>query len=77
MLGSSLVVRALQGGVHSQGWRGLLCSLLQPQHRAYGLISLFSFLANDLSSYSQNSHTTQSSRTPGKDSVGGGALEAH
>lgn len=56
MLGSSLVVRALQGGVHSQGWRGLLCSLLQPQHRAYGLISLFSFLANDLSSYSQNSH---------------------
>lgn len=34
MSGSSLVVRALQGGVHSQGLGCLLCSLLQLRHRA-------------------------------------------
>lgn len=74
MLGSSWSSEPFQGGVHSQGWRGLLCSLLQPQHRAYGLIS---FWPMTFHLTPRIPITTQSSRTPGKDSVGGGALEAH
>ena len=76
-LDSSLVVRALQGGVHSKGGWAYCAHRCSPSIRLTVLFPFFPFWPMIFYVTPRIPIPTQSSRTPGKDSVAGGALEAH
>lgn len=77
MSGSSLVVRALPEASTPKGW-GVYCAhRCSPSIGLTVLFPFFPFWPMTLYLTPRIPITIQSSRTRGKDSVGGGTLEAH